>query len=169
MSRSKLPPGIPEGTDPRTIVDDGVHPPYVASGRPYVPPARPAAPAAASRLPEGSRLTDSDQVISDADYAKFRAAQAAQAKLDEAMAGNGSDNGLVRWLTRKPLPVTMTGYRIACGLCWAFWTVVFTIGLVAVPGAGTKLLCLLLAALCGLYDWRIWTKRASRLSWLIIF
>ena len=27
----------------------------------------------------------------------------------------------------------------------------------------------LLAALSGLYDWRIWTKRASRLSWLIIF
>jgi hypothetical protein len=26
-----------------------------------------------------------------------------------------------------------------------------------------------LAVLSGLYDWRIWTRRATRLSWLIIF
>ena len=50
MSRSKLPPGIPEGTDPRRIVDDGVNPPYVASARPYVPRERPG-PATEAGIP----------------------------------------------------------------------------------------------------------------------
>jgi hypothetical protein len=45
MSRSKLPPGIPEGTDPRKVVDDGVHPPYVMSDEPYQPRPRPEAEA----------------------------------------------------------------------------------------------------------------------------
>ncbi len=66
MSRSHLPPGIPEGTDPRMIVDDGINPPYVATDRPYVPPARPAAPAAAPSPAAGKprkEVTTSDVVI----------------------------------------------------------------------------------------------------------
>lgn len=168
MSRSHLPPGIPEGTDPRTIIDDGFNPAYVASGQRHESYARPAAPAAASRLPEGSALTDSDQsTIDPAEYAKFQAAQAYKAKVEEALRGNGSPNGLVRWFTRKPLPVKMTGYRAFCGIVWSFWTLIFTIGTFAAPGSG-HVGSLILAALSGLYAFRIWTLRASRLSWLII-
>jgi hypothetical protein len=43
--RDKLPPGIPPGTDPRLIVDDGVHPPYVAAAKQPPPPSRPGASA----------------------------------------------------------------------------------------------------------------------------
>lgn len=32
----------------------------------------------------------------------------------------------------KNSPLSMTGYRIACGINWAFWTVVFTVGVFAV-------------------------------------
>lgn len=66
MSRSHLPPGIPEGTDPATIVDDGINPPYVASGQPYESYARPAAPAAASTPAAGKpkkEVTTSEVVI----------------------------------------------------------------------------------------------------------
>jgi hypothetical protein len=101
-------------------------------------------------------------------YQRFQAAEAARAGWDQAMQGNGSDSGFARWLTRKPLPVKMTGYRVLCGLCWAFWTIVFTVGTFAAPGFG-HVACLVLAVLSGLYDWRIWTRRATRLSWLIIF
>ena len=72
MSRSHLPPGIPEGTDPRMIIDDGINPPYVASGRPYVPPARPAAPAVApspaAGKPTYKKVTTSDVVIQTATW-----------------------------------------------------------------------------------------------------
>jgi hypothetical protein len=59
-SSSHLPPGIPEGTDPAMIVDDGFNPPYVASGRPYVAPARPAAPKAAPKGPAPTGLTQAE-------------------------------------------------------------------------------------------------------------
>ena len=133
------------------------------------------------RARQGPALTDFDQKAEerpagqpqndeDARYRRFRAAEAARAGWDEAKLGNGSESPFIRWLTRKPLPVKMTGYRIACGLCWAFWTVIFTVGTFAYPGnPAMNFFFFLLAALSGLYDWRIWTKRASRLSWLIIF
>jgi hypothetical protein len=40
---------------------------------------------------------------------------------------------------------------------------VFTIGIVAAPGFG-HVASFVLAVLCGLYDWRIWIKRATRLT-----
>jgi hypothetical protein len=65
-------PGIPEGTDPATIVDDGINPPYVASDRPYVPPTRPAAPAVApspaAGKPTYKKVTTSDVVIQTATW-----------------------------------------------------------------------------------------------------
>lgn len=66
----------------------------------------------------------------------------------------------------------MTGYRIACGICWAFWTVLFTIGAFASFGAGnagTGLLALVLAGLAGWYDYRIWALKARRLTFFLIF
>jgi len=66
----------------------------------------------------------------------------------------------------------MTGYRIACGICWAFWTLLFTIGAFASFGAGnagTGLLALVLAGLAGWYDYRIWALKARRLTFFLIF
>jgi hypothetical protein len=66
----------------------------------------------------------------------------------------------------------MTGYRIACGICWAFWTVLFTIGAFASFGAGNAgpgLLALVLAGLAVWYDYRIWTLKARRLTFFLIF
>jgi hypothetical protein len=141
-----------------------------AIGYPRNRPSAPAAvPVATGALP-GADAGQYQRFQEDeaARYQRFQAAEAARAGWDQAMQGNGSDSGFVRWLTRKPLPVKMTGYRILCGLCWAFWTIVFTVGTFVAPGFG-HVACFLLAALCGLYDWRIWTRRATRLSWLIIF
>ena len=45
MGDKRLPPGIPPGTDPRRIVDDGIHPPYVAAAKQPPPPPRPGKPA----------------------------------------------------------------------------------------------------------------------------
>lgn len=69
----------------------------------------------------------------------------------------------------KNSPLSMTGYRIACGINWAFWTVVFTVGVFTVPGIGAKFLCLVLAGLSGWYDYRIWALKARRLTLFIIF
>jgi hypothetical protein len=115
-------------------------------------------------------MTTQDQPGADetARYQRFQAAEAAQARYAEAMAGNGSDSAFVRWLTRKPLPVKFSTYRAVCGACWAFWTLAFTIGIFAAPGAG-HIGCLILAALCGLYDFRIWTRRAKYLTVFIVF
>lgn len=66
----------------------------------------------------------------------------------------------------------MTGYRIACGICWAVWTLLFTIGAFASFGAGnagTGLLALVLAGLAGWYDYRIWALKARRLTFFLIF
>jgi hypothetical protein len=66
----------------------------------------------------------------------------------------------------------MTGYRIACGICWALWTLLFTIGAFtsfATGSAGTGLLGLVLAGLAGWYDYRIWALKARRLTFFLIF
>jgi hypothetical protein len=66
----------------------------------------------------------------------------------------------------------MTGWRIVCGICWAFWTLLFGIGaLVALPhgGFGTFLVGGILAGLAGWYDYRIWTLKTRRLTLFIIF
>jgi hypothetical protein len=103
-------------------------------------------------------------------YQQFLAAQARKAEFDKAMQGNGSDNPFVRWLTRKPLPVKMTGYRIACGLCWAFWTfLLWAAMLFSDPGVAGGIWLFFLGALAAYYDWRIWTRRAKRLSFILIF
>jgi hypothetical protein len=68
---------------------------------------------------------------------------------------------------KHPLP-KMTGRRIACGICWAFWTFLFLLAAVFAPGSG-HVGGLILAALSGFYDWRIWTFRARFLTILFIF
>jgi hypothetical protein len=64
------------------------------------------------------------------------------------------------------------GKRAGYGLLWAAWTAVLTIGGFAelfggqIPGG---LFALVLAALAGRYDYRIWTWRARRLLFLIVW
>jgi hypothetical protein len=102
-------------------------------------------------------------------YQRFKVAEAARAEWDQAIRGNGSDSAFVRWLTRKPLPIKMTTNRVICGLLWALWTVVCLICMVAGGGAGAAFTGFIFAVLCGFYDWRIWTKRATRLAYFIVF
>jgi hypothetical protein len=64
------------------------------------------------------------------------------------------------------------GRRAGYGLLWAAWTAVLTIGGFAELFGGQVLgglLALVLAALAGRYDYRIWTWRARRLLFLIIW
>jgi hypothetical protein len=63
----------------------------------------------------------------------------------------------------------MSGRRVACGICWAFWTLAFTIGIFAAGSVGGSLLCLVLAPLAGWYDYRIWSGKARRLTFFIVF
>jgi hypothetical protein len=121
---------------------------------------RPQAPA--PKQPAGPPPGDADEA---ARYARFKVAEAARAEWDRAMAGNGSDSGFVRWLTRKPLPIQMTTDRVICGLLWALWTVVGLIWIGSGGAAGAAFS--VFAVLCGFYDFRIWTKRATRLTYLI--
>jgi hypothetical protein len=123
-------------------------------------------PAAGPAQPAGPRPGDAEEA---ARYARFKVAEAARAEWDQAMRGNGSDSAFVRWLTRKPLPINMTTNRVVCGLLWAFWTVVCLIYMVAGGGAGAAFTGFIFAVLCGFYDWRIWTKRATRLAYFIVF
>jgi hypothetical protein len=67
---------------------------------------------------------------------------------------------------RKLTTPTMSGYRVACGICWSFWTLLFIIGVFAAPGFGSKMLSLVLA---GWYAYRIWTLKARRLTFFLIF
>jgi hypothetical protein len=118
--------------------------------------------------PPGPQPGGQDGSIDPDELARFRVHQAQQAAVDEAKRGNGSDSAFMRWLTRKPLPVKMTTYRVMCGLCWAFWTFLFAVATIAAPGFG-HVICFVLAVLCGLYDYRIWTRRASYLTIFIVF
>ncbi len=64
------------------------------------------------------------------------------------------------------------GKRLAYGLLWAGWTVVLTIagfGLLFGGQVLAGLVALALAALAGRYDYRIWTWRARRLLFFLIF
>lgn len=73
---------------------------------------------------------------------------------------------------RRLITPRMTGWRITCGICWAFWTLLFGIGaLVGLfhGGFGTFLVGGILASLAGWYDYRIWTLKARRLTLFIIF
>lgn len=64
---------------------------------------------------------------------------------------------------------TMSGWRVACGLVWAFWTLIFTIGIFVNGTVGGTLLCIVLAGLSGWYDYRIWALKARRLTLFLIF
>src|SRR5262245_13404299 len=69
------------------------------------------------------------------------------------------------------LPYTY-GKRAGYGLLWAAWTAVLTIaGFTALFGGQVLggLFVLVLAALAARYDYRIWTWRARRLLFLIIW
>jgi len=64
------------------------------------------------------------------------------------------------------------GKRTVYGLLWAAWTAVLTIaGFAGLFGGQVVggLFALVLAALAGRYDYRIWTWRARRLLFLIIW
>jgi hypothetical protein len=90
------------------------------------------------------------------------------AKTPEQIAYERGQQDAVRRLTTP----RMTGWRITCGICWAFWTLVFGIGaLVSLShgGFGSFLVGGILAGLAGWYDYRIWTLKAQRLTLFIIF
>jgi hypothetical protein len=75
-------------------------------------------------------------------------------------------------MLRKITTPRMTGWRVACGICWAFWTVAFGISAIvslSQGGVGTFFLAGILAGLAGWYDYRIWTLKARRLTMFIIF
>jgi len=75
-------------------------------------------------------------------------------------------------MRRKLTTPRMTGYRIACGIVWAFWTVALLVGAIsafASGSVGTGLLCLVLSGLAAWYDIRIWTLKARRLTFFIVF
>ena len=72
-------------------------------------------------------------------------------------------------VTHAPARYRMSGRRVACGICWAFWTLAFTIGIFAAGSVGGSLLCLVLAPLAGWYDYRIWSGKARRLTFFIVF
>lgn len=64
------------------------------------------------------------------------------------------------------------GKRVGYGVLWAAWTTVLTIGGFAALFSGqvlAGLIGLVLAALAGRYDYRIWTWRARRLLFLLIW
>jgi hypothetical protein len=64
------------------------------------------------------------------------------------------------------------GKRLAYGLLWAGWTVVLTIAGFALLFGGQilpGLIALVLAVVAGRYDYRIWTWRARRLLFFIIW
>jgi hypothetical protein len=66
----------------------------------------------------------------------------------------------------------MSGWRIICGICWAFWTLLFGISALvslAHGSFGAFLIGGILAGLAGWYDFRIWTLKARRLTLFIIF
>lgn len=89
-------------------------------------------------------------------------------KTPEQIAYERGQQDATRRLTTPP----MTGWRIICGICWAFWTLLFGIGaLVSLShgGFGTFLVGGILAGLTGWYDYRIWTLKARRLTLFIIF
>jgi hypothetical protein len=89
-------------------------------------------------------------------------------KTPEQIAYERGQQDAVRRLTTP----RMTGWRIACGICWAFWTLLFSIGALvslAHGGFGSFLVGGILAGLAGWYDYRIWTLRARRLTLFIIF
>jgi Fe2+ transport system protein B len=90
------------------------------------------------------------------------------AKTPEQIAYERGQQDAVRSLTTP----RMTGWRIICGICWAFWTLLFSIGALvslAHGGFGSFLVGGILAGLAGWYDYRIWTLRARRLTLFIIF
>jgi hypothetical protein len=73
--------------------------------------------------------------------------------------------------TRRSLPYSY-GKRAGYGLLWAAWTAVLTIaGFTGLFGGQILggLFALVLAALAGRYDYRIWTWRARRLLFLLIW
>jgi hypothetical protein len=64
------------------------------------------------------------------------------------------------------------GRRVGYGLLWTAWTVVLMIGGFTMMGQSSVfggLLALALSALAGRYAWRIWTWRAKRLIFFIVF
>jgi hypothetical protein len=63
----------------------------------------------------------------------------------------------------------MSGRRVACGICWAIWTLAFIIGIFSAGSVGGSLLCLALAPLAGWYDYRIWSGKARRLTFFVVF
>jgi hypothetical protein len=90
------------------------------------------------------------------------------AKAPEQLAYERGQQEAVRRLTTP----RMTGWRITCGICWAFWTLLFAVGaLVSLShgGVGSFLVGGILAGLAGWYDYRIWTLKAQRLTLFIIF
>ncbi len=75
-----------------------------------------------------------------------------------------------RDLAGPPLRRRLSVVRIVCGVLWLAVTLICAAGavgefLIGIPGGGV--LCLIVAAGSGWYDYRVWTSRSRRL-WLIV-
>ncbi|HUD35514.1 MAG TPA: hypothetical protein VMR14_01370 [Streptosporangiaceae bacterium] len=84
----------------------------------------------------------------------------------EQLAYQRGQQDMIKTLTKPRMSV----FRILCGISWAVVAVVLAVGGIGEIGAGNvggAILCLVIAALAGWYDYRIWTLKARRL-WLFI-
>ena len=90
------------------------------------------------------------------------------------MSATPPDPGFTWQGNQTPQPVQprrrMSVYRILCGLSWAVLTVFVLAGGIAeltVSNVGGAVLCFVIAAGAGWYDYRIWTLKARRL-WIFL-
>jgi hypothetical protein len=89
-----------------------------------------------------------------------------KATTPEQLAYQCGQQDMLNRLTRPRMSV----YRVLCGICWAVVTVGLALaglGAILSGSPGGAILCFVIAALSGLYDYRIWTLKTSRL-WLLI-
>ena len=146
------PNGYPANGNPADYAPNGYPAGYAANGNPvgYAPNGNPADGYPAGYAPNGN----------PAGYAPGTTAE----QLDYQ---RGQQDAVRRLTTPR-----MTGWRVTCGICWAFWTVVLTVSAFASLGAGNFgafLVAAVLAGLAGWYDYRIWALKARRLTLFIIF
>ena len=155
------PNGYPANGNPADYAPNGYPAGYAANGNPvgYAPNGNPADGYPAGYAPNGNPAGYAPNG-NPAGYAPGTTAE----QLDYQ---RGQQDAVRRLTTPR-----MTGWRVTCGICWAFWTVVLTVSAFASLGAGNFgafLVAAVLAGLAGWYDYRIWALKARRLTLFIIF
>jgi hypothetical protein len=64
----------------------------------------------------------------------------------------------------------LSGLRILVGVTWAIFAVILIAGgfaeWLSAHNAGGSIVCFVLGAGCTWYDYRVWTRKAKRLTWI---